>query len=697
MIQVLDRAVDFARRSIENPNSPWYQSILDSMSGGISKSGVLVTQENSTRLSAFWRGVRLLSETLASVPLCLYERQDPRGRRKATEHPLFRLLHDEPNPDMTSFFMRECMQAQLVTVGDGYGAIRRDRGGRTREIWPLRSSQVQPQRNGAGRLAYMVTLTNGTREEWGPGDILHMPGLSFDGLHGKSVLSAARDVIGTGVAVQDYGATFFRSGARPPGVVETQMPTINPDNKKNLEETWLSGRGEDWHKVAFLPKGMKYTAAGIPPNDAQWLESRKFTVPEIARVLGVPPHLLYDLDRATFSNIEMQSLEFVIYTMRQYFVRWEQELNRKLLTPEERLRYYFEFNADGLMRGDAAARTTFYQAGRQWGYLSANDIRALENQPDIGPGGDVYLTPINMANAKELVDGGGAQPALVARQLFYLMASRDVPQRQLPPAPAIPAPVESREVRSVKGLRLRRRIRKAQLPILEERARAIVNREIAAIGGELKALAGAEAKSLRAAPTLRDSIEAFYAGHAGWAGQRMRPIVTAYGELIAGAMAVELGSDPEDDLPPELDRFLAEYSKRFGIREASEGRLQLLALIDEGGGDEAVAARIGARLGEWGEKRAGKIADVEATRAMAAVAKTLYVAAGVTVLRWVANAGACPFCAAMDGRVAGVQQNFVGAGQGVDGGEGTDGPMKPSDDIGHPPLHDHCNCDIVAD
>jgi HK97 family phage portal protein len=695
MIQTLSRAIDFARRSIENPNSPWYQSILDAMSGSMSKSGILVTQDSATRLSAFWRGVRLLSETLASVPLCLYERQEPRGRRKAMEHPLFRLLHDEPNPDMTSFFMRECMQAQLVTVGDGYGAIRRDGGGNIRQIWPLRSSQVEPRRT-AGRLSYFVTLTDGTREEWGPGDILHVPGISFDGLHGKSVLSAARDVIGSGVAVQDYGATFFRSGGRPPGVVETQMPTINKDNKKNLEETWLSGRGEDWHKVAFLPKGMKYTAAGISPNDSQWLESRKFSVPEIARVLGVPPHLLYDLDRATFSNIEMQSLEFVIYTMRQYFVRWEQELNRKLLLPAERVRYYFEFNADGLMRGDAAARTTFYQAGRQWGYLSANDIRALENQPDIGPGGDVYLTPINMANAQELVDGGGSQPALVARQLLYLMANREASQRQLPPAPASPPQLEDRAARSLRSLRLRRRIRKTQRQQLEDRARVIITREIGAIEKELKAQLEASPRSRRDLPGLRKAIEDFYDEHAGWAGKKMHPIYQAYGELIAGAMADELGLDPEDDPSPELDRFISDYAKRFGVREASEGRLQLLALMEEGD-EEAIALAMSTRLGEWKEKRPGKIADIEATRAMAAVAKVLYVAAGVTVLRWVANPGACPFCSAMDGRVAGVQQNFVNAGQGVDGGEGTDGPMKPSDDIGHPPLHDHCECDIVAD
>lgn len=679
MIQQLSRALDFARRSIENPNQPFWQAVQelqDYLSGGPSKSGIQVTQESAIRLSAFWRGVRLLSETLASVPLCLYERLEPRGRRKAVEHPLFTLLHDEPNPDMTSFFAREVMQAQIVTHGNAYGAIRRDNGGRIREIWPLISNRVDPRRDQDGELVYWMTMNDSTREPWAPEDVLHVPGLSFDGRKGKSVLAAARDVIGSGLAVQDYGATFFKHGARPPGVVETMMPKLDPDTKKNLEETWLSGRNDNWHKVAFLPKNMKYVPAGIPPDDAQWLESKKFTVPEIARILGVPPHLLYDLDRATFSNIEMQSLEFVIYTMRQYFVRWEQELNRKLLTREERRSFYFEFNADGLMRGDAAARGTFYALGRQWGWFSANDVRELENRSDIGAAGDVYLTPFNMANAEELLlDGNGGQRAL--------------PARGLPPASPARAVREMAARTGVRGLRLRRRIRKAQVPVIEDRARLIVKREIGAIEKELKALL--PGRNRRDVPALRNAIEEFYKEHAGYSGRKMQPIVQSYAEIIAGAMADELNVDLGDDLPPEVDRFVADYSKRFGIREAAEGRMQLLALAEEGDEDQ-VAEAIRGRLAEWDEKRPGKIAAIEATRELSAVAKVLYVVAGVTVLRWVANPGACPFCQAMDGRVAGVHQNFVAAGDGVDGGEGTDEPLVPSDNIGHPPLHDNCAC-----
>jgi len=270
-----------------------------------------------------------------------------------------------------------------------------------------------------------------------------------------------------------------------------------------------------------------------------------------------------------------------------------------------------------------------------------------------------------------------------------------------PPAPGAAGrsarALEQRRARQTRSLRLRRRIRAAQRPIIEDRAAAIVKREIGAIEKELKDLAGDRSK--RAVAPLRRAIEDFYDGHAGWAGQRMQPVIVAYAGLIDPAVAQELGNDPPDEMTPELEKFAVEYSKHFGRREASEGKLQLLALIDEleAEGDEAVAEALQQRLDEWGEKRAGKIAGIESVRFMSAAAKVLYVAAGVTVLRWVANAAACPFCSSMDGKTAGVEQNFVNAGQGVDGGEGTDGPMKPSDNIGHPPLHDSCECDLVAD
>jgi hypothetical protein len=265
----------------------------------------------------------------------------------------------------------------------------------------------------------------------------------------------------------------------------------------------------------------------------------------------------------------------------------------------------------------------------------------------------------------------------------------------LPPVPAPPAP-DARAKKSF--LKLRRKIRAAQQKVLEDRAASIVRREIGAIEKELKQLRSAPGRSRRDLDTLKRAIEEFYATHGAWSAERMRPILAAYSELIDGAIAQELDRDLDAETPPLLERFVRDYAAAFGKREASEGRLQLLALIDENAeaGEEEVAAALQQRLDEWGDKRAGKIGAAESVRFMGGAAKVLYVAAGVTVLRWAANPGACAFCMALDGKVAGVEGLFVAAGQGVDGGADAGAPLVPSDNIGHGPLHNGCFCDVVA-
>jgi HK97 family phage portal protein len=678
------RALTFSRRSLENPAAPWNASTIygDDWNPGTSESGASVTLSSATRLSAVWRAIGVLTDGIAALPLFVMERDKAKGRRKAVEHPLYNLLHLEPNFRHTSCTFRGLLQASAVTQGNAYAAIRRDGAGRVRELWPIVPRTVEPKVRPDGSLFYDVTLPGGQREPWETSEMLHVPGLGFDGLKGMSVIGAAREGIGMGLSAQKYGANLFARGGRVPGVIETQFQTLDADKRKNLEEGWYASVGgvDNYHKVALLPKGMTYKEIGIMPEDGQFLETRKFQVLEIARWFNVNPHKLFDYERATFTNFEQSSLVHIVDTLLPWVVRWEQELTRKLLSPGERERFFITFNMTGLLRADTTARGTFYSLGRQWGWFSANDVLELEDRPGIGPAGDVYLTPFNMTNAEDLA--AGALPAPGG------------PTAGTPAAASLPRQAAKRA--APRSLTLRRRIKAAQKTIFEDRARLIVNREIGTVEKELKRFLGDDARHRRNLSSLRAALEEFYREHADWAGQRMQPIIRNYTELIHAAMAEELGTDPGDSLPADLEKFVADYSKRFGVREASEGRLQLLALTEEGD-EEAVAEAIRTRLGEWGEKRPGKIAINETTQAMGAVAKVLYVGAGVTVLRWVANAGACPFCAGMDGRVAGVQQNFVNAGTGVDGGEGTDGPLVPSDNIGHPPLHSNCECDIVAD
>jgi HK97 family phage portal protein len=689
---IIARALSFPRRSLDNPAVKFSDVNAwggDWVNAGTAESGASVTLTSATRMSAVWRAIGVLTDGIAALPLFVMARD--KGRRKATEHPLYNVLHLEPNPRHSSCVFRGLVQASVVTQGNGYAAIRRDGAGRVRELWPVRPGTVEPKVRQDGTLYYQIATEGGQREPWEARDVLHVPGLGFDGLQGMSVIGAAREGIGMGLSAQKYGGVLFARGGRVPGVLETQFPTIDKEKRKNLEEGWYAAVGgtDNYHKVALLPKGMTYKDIGITPEDGQFLETRKFQVLEIARWFNVNPHKLFDYERATFTNFEQSSLVHIVDTLLPWVVRWEQELTRKLLSPAEREDFFIAFNMSGLLRADTAARGQFYALGRQWGFFSANDVLELEDRPGIGPKGDVYLTPFNMTDSEEL--------ARVVRAVVRCLPA-GAPAPALPP-PADPAPAAAPPARkraTARTLTLRRRIKAAQKAVIEERARLIVNREIGAVEKEIKRMLGDDARNRRSVSTLRQAIEAFYGEHAGWAAQRMQPVIRNYADLIAAAMAEELGMDPGDSLPPDLERFVRDYSDSFGAREASEGRLQLLALTEERD-EEEVAEALRGRLGEWGEKRAGKIAVNEATQFMAASAKVLYVVAGVTVLRWVANPGACPFCASMDGRTAGVKQNFVSAGQGVDGGEGTDGPLVPSDNIGHPPLHGNCECDLVAD
>ena len=235
-----------------------------------------------------------------------------------------------------------------------------------------------------------------------PSDVLHIPGLGFDGLVGYSPIAMAKNAIGMAIACEEYGAKFFANGATPGGVLE--HPSTIKDSQR-VRESWQAafGGSSNSNKVAVLEEGMKYTPISISPEQAQFLETRKFQINEIARIFRVPPHMVGDLEKSSFSNIEQQSLEFVKYTLDPWVIRWEQSIQRALLSHDEKVRYFVKFNLEGLLRGDYQSRMNGYAIGRQNGWMSANDIRELENLDRIPAeeGGDLYLINGNMLPLKD--------------------------------------------------------------------------------------------------------------------------------------------------------------------------------------------------------------------------------------------------------------------------------------------------------
>ena len=375
---------------------------------GGSTSGKTVTERSAMQMTAVYSCVRILAEAIAGLPLHVYRYNSDGGKAMARDHPLYRLLHDEPNPEMSSFVFRETLMTHLLLWGNAYAQIIRNGKNEIVALYPLMPNKMSVDRDENGRLYY--TYYRGSDEaiknkEFAvtlqPSDVLHIPGLGFDGLVGYSPIAMAKNAIGMAIACEEYGAKFFANGAAPGGVLEHPGTIKDP---QRVRESWQStfGGSGNANKIAVLEEGMKYTPIGISPEQAQFLETRKFQINEIARIFRVPPHMVGDLEKSSFSNIEQQSLEFVKYTLDPWVIRWEQSIQRSLLSKDEKAVYFVKFNLEGLLRGDYQSRMNGYAIGRQNGWMSANDIRELENLDRIPAedGGDLYLINGNMLPLK---------------------------------------------------------------------------------------------------------------------------------------------------------------------------------------------------------------------------------------------------------------------------------------------------------
>ena len=387
-------------RSRASPKNNFWQS-AHTFFFGPTPSGQTVNERTAMSTSAVYACVRVLAETIASLPLHTYRRHEG-GKEKAVDHDLYPLLHDAPNPEMTSFVFRELMMTHLLLWGNAYAQILRDGRHRVLALYPLMPDNMKVDRDERGALFY-VYRKEGKEYRLNREEVLHIPGLGFDGLVGHSPIAMAKNAIGMALATESYGATLFANDARPSVVLE--HPGVLKEPKK-IRDSWnhIYQGSQNAHKVAVLEEGMSVKTLSMPPEQAQFLETRKFQVEEICRIFRVPPHLVASLDRATFSNIESQSISYIDNTIVPWVSRLEQALHQSLLSPEEKKTHLIKFNLNGRLRGDAQSRAAFYQTMRQNGVMSANDIRELEemNRIPATEGGDQYLVNgnfIDMAKA----------------------------------------------------------------------------------------------------------------------------------------------------------------------------------------------------------------------------------------------------------------------------------------------------------
>ena len=422
---------------------------------GTANSGERVDEKSAMQIATVYACVRLLAESVAQLPLHLYRYTDGGiGKEMAAEHPLYPLIHRQPNPEMSSFTWRETMMVHLLLYGNSFNQIIRDGKNGILSLYPLLPENVEVDRDEHGELYYVYHAYT----DEAPGEtnrdiyfrrdeILHVPGLGFNGLVGFSPIAMMKNALGTNLAVEKYGSAFFKNGAQPSGVLE--HPGVLKDPEK-IRRNWSAvyGGANNAHQVALLEEGMSYKPISLPPEDSQFLSTRQFGVEEICRIFRVPPHMVQDLQRATFNNIEHMGIEFVMHTLMPWLVRIEQAMIKDLLMEEEQDALFPKFNVDGLMRGDYKSRMEGYAIAINNGIMSVNDVRRLENLDplDEAEGGDFHIINGSYTKLADVGKNYGGNSVAEQEKRDAGDASQEDAEQEQPPeeAPAREAPGHAR-------------------------------------------------------------------------------------------------------------------------------------------------------------------------------------------------------------------------------------------------------------
>ena len=572
--------------------------------GAVTKSGEFVTERTALKSTAVQAAVRVIGDTIAGLPIHTYKRLD-KGKERATDHPLYPLLHNRPNPYMTPFTFKQTMQYHLLLWGNCYAEIESSLRGIPLNLWPMMPDRVEHVKTQTGEPFFKIRLLDGTYKMLAPWQVFHIPGLGFDGTKGYSPLYMAREAIGLSIALQDFGSLFFLNGTNIGTTLEHpgKLSDIARDNlKKSMKEQYegLSNA----HRLMLLEEGMKVGKTVMPLNDAQFIEARKFQVTEIARIFGVPPHMICDLERSTFTNIEHQGIEFVVYSLRSWLVRWEQTINWKLLNNDPK--YFVEFLVDALLRGDTKTRFEAYAIARTWGWLSANDVREFENMNPID-GGDIYLSPLNMINAADL--DKAIDRTLRAKP--NLAIPEDTTQESL-----IAAYKEERDKRRLK-------LGDVYRGLFVDVSIRIIKREKIYVMREAK-----KAFKKNDNQQFNDFLDKFYNEHIEYVSKQLRPIVSSYSQAVSEVIKDEINFT--DDINSNLDVFTNKYSTDEATEYSAEHKEEIINLITRVIEDKAnVIEILNNEFDNWEENKPNKISDRETVKISDSVANLIYKLAGV--------------------------------------------------------------------
>ena len=637
------------------------RDLADMLASSTSAAGVGVSAASALQFSTVWACVRLLAETIATVPIHIFLKNKDNSKQRVTDIRAAEILSFAPNSWQTIFEYIDFIVTSLAMRGNSYAFVSRSSTGSIAELIPLAPSSVTVTRSGFD-LSYRVIFDDGSSDIFGAHQIHHVRGMSLDGFTGVSPLSYHRNTIGLAIAAETHGGTLFRNGAMPAGSL-AHPGKLSDEAYARIKKSWLETHGGDNQGgVAVLEEGLTFNPITMSNEDAQYLELRQFQRTEICSLYRVPPHMIGDLSKSSFSNITQQSLEMVKYTFLPWVRRLELAMRRDLLTDRERAKgIYIEFMLDGLERADIEQRYKTYNIGIMSGILSPDECRAKENL-NPRPGGDIYLAPLNMA------DSTGGMPSAT------ITASKSNVQKQM-------APIET------KGLLDREQLREQFAPRFRALAQALVKHEA---DGIREILPAAETPLGR---DFSDGFAAIYASLPGYISAQFTGLMREYAVAVRDAALAEIGSDNRID-PAELSAFVGEMSESFASRHIGSSEGQIAALINELAEDE-IAAAIEQRMTEWEQTRADKIAAREPVQQESAVARFVWAASGITKLQWQRRGSkSCPFCKSINGKIVGIDAPFIDQGDYTPDGHETS-PLKVRGPKMHAPIHQGCVCVIT--
>lgn len=667
-------------RVFRSRNEPISQEDLAKFLGGeASWSGLEVDRASALGISAVWASVRVLSESLASLPIFVYRRTED-GKERAEDHWLYRLLHQRPNSEQSPFNWKEQLEGHLVLHGNAYCQKERTKGNTIKNLWPLDPEKMKVSRKGKDK--QFIYTQGGIEKTFSQDEVFHIPGLGYDGLKGYSVLTVCKQVFGSASAANRYGAELFKNESTPSGFISLAGKLKDEKALKRMQASWEESH-KSWGKkkrMAILEEGATFQALSIPPDDAQFLETRKFTVNEIARIFRIPPHMIADLEHATFSNIEHQAIEFVVHSIRPWLVRWEQAISGQLLSPVDQKAYFVEFLVDALLRGDATTRWTAYRTAREIGVLSANEIRAMENMNPIKDG-DMYFVPMNWVPADLAEEAALTSPTTPGEP-------EGEPEEELEETESARRTRVFREFRQKRSAQARHRIAGSFVSLFSDAVRRVLNKEIRELRKGMDKHLGT--RGLEDFDLFMDEM---YRSLPEYIRQQMTPVYQSLAEAVKGELADEIGID--GGLVPENEEFIHAFVTIFAGRYIGTSKKEIRTALERAVdvGIDAVE-ELNRKLDYWETARPSRMANNETVRGSNAFAKSVYILAGVTHLRWVAlGSKTCPYCSQLDGSVVGVEKNYVMSGDVIDAAPAE---MNVQSNIGHPPLHTGCVCQIVA-